>query len=94
MRFISGRTNEKGELVGGPMYYIKEWSGKALALACVSVFRVWRADRVWNRKCDTGKYDHDSDQFGFAELSYCLRRMQVPTLNLIIGIVIAGLGRA
>ena len=63
-------TNEKGELVGGPMYYIKNGLKKALALACVSVFRIWRADRVWNRKCNTGQYDHDSDRFGIVQLQY------------------------
>lgn len=59
-----------------------------MAFSGVSVFCIRRTDRVWYRKCDTGQYDHDSGQFGFAELSFAWED-QVPTSNLIIGIVIA-----
>ena len=34
-------TNDKGELVGGPMYYIKERTKKTLALACLSYSQHW-----------------------------------------------------
>ena len=45
-----------------------------MGVACVPVFRIWRAHGVWYRKCDTGKYDHDGDQFGTAEFSYYRHR--------------------
>lgn len=61
-------TNEKGELVGGPMYYIKNGLKKHWHWLAYLFSAFGRADRVWNRKCDTGKYDHDSDRFGIVQL--------------------------
>ena len=47
-------TNANGDLVGGPMYYIKNGLKKALALAGISVFRFWCAYCFRNRKCNPG----------------------------------------
>lgn len=52
--------NANGDLVGGPMYYIKTVL-KALALAGISVLSVWRAHRVRYRKRYTGKHHNHSD---------------------------------
>ncbi len=38
LRYISVKRMQKGDLVGGPMYYIKNGLGKKLALAGISVF--------------------------------------------------------
>ena len=62
-------TNANGELVGGPMYYIKNGLGKKMALACLPICCIWRAYRFWNRKCHTGQYHHHCHQFCIAELS-------------------------
>ena len=62
--------NVHGDLVGGPMYYIKN----GLKLAGVSLFRVWRTDRIRNRECHTGKYDYHSHQYGINELSCHFKR--------------------
>jgi AGCS family alanine or glycine:cation symporter len=55
--------NEDGDLVGGPMYYIKNGLKKNwhwLAYLC--------ADCIRNRKCNSGQYDHDSDRFSIDQL--------------------------
>lgn len=53
--------NANGDLVGGPMYYIKNGLKKALALAGISVLSVWRAHRVRYRKRYAGKHHNHSD---------------------------------
>ncbi len=66
-------VNANGELVGGPMYYIKNGLGKKWVWLAY-LFSAFRAHGVWYRKCDTGKYDHDGDQFGTAEFSHYRHR--------------------
>ena len=53
--------NAEGDLVGGPMYYIKNGLKKQLALAGIFVCGIWCTDGIWNWKCDTGQYHYDSN---------------------------------
>ena len=55
-------TNANGELVGGPMYYIKNGLKKTLAFACVPVFCFRSSDRIRNRKCNAGQHDLYGDR--------------------------------
>ena len=55
--------NAEGDLVGGPMYYIKNglnknWHWLAYLFAAFGVLTV----------CDTGQYDYDSDRFRIIQL--------------------------
>ena len=56
-------TNAEGDRVGGPMYYIKNGTEKALALAGLSVRCIRSFDCIWNGKCNTGEYNYNSNQF-------------------------------
>ena len=51
--------NAHGDLVGGPMYYIKNGLSKKMALACRFIFHLRRPDRIRHRKCHSGQHDHD-----------------------------------
>lgn len=56
-------TNAEGDRVGGPMYYIKNglkahWHWLAYLFSCI-----WSSDSIWNRKCNTGEYNHNSNRF-------------------------------
>ena len=53
--------NAEGDLVGGPMYYIKKWTEEAMALAGLSVRGIWCTDGIRNGECNTGQYHHDSN---------------------------------
>ena len=53
--------NKDGDYVGGPMYYIKNGSEEALAMAGISVLCIWRIDGIWYGKCNAGQYDHNGD---------------------------------
>lgn len=59
--------NANGELVGGPMYYIKTVSAK-MAFSGLS-FRCFRCtDCVRNRKCNAGQHHHNRSQLRTDEL--------------------------
>lgn len=66
--------NVHGDLVGGPMYYIKNGLKKHWHWLAYLFSRVWRADRIRNRECHTGKYDYHSHQYGINELSCHFKR--------------------
>ncbi len=51
--------NANGDLVGGPMYYIKNGLGKKWHWLAI-FFALWCTDCIRNRKCNTGQYHHDS----------------------------------
>ena len=53
--------NAEGDLVGGPMYYIKNGLNKNWHWLCIFVCCIRCADSIWNWKCDTGQYDYDSN---------------------------------
>ena len=61
--------NANGELVGGPMYYIKNGLGKKWHLAGLSVRSIRRAHCIRYRQRHTGQHYHHCDQFCIAELS-------------------------
>ena len=50
--------NANGELVGGPMYYIKKWPCQTLALAGRHLCSVRRADGVRHRQRHTGQHHY------------------------------------
>ena len=69
--------------IGGPGAVFWMWISAILGmctkfsevtLAGVSVFRVWRTDRIPNRECHTGKYDYHSHQYGINELPCHFKR--------------------
>lgn len=55
--------NAHGDLVGGPMYYIKKRFKQTLALAGLCLCRLRCSNRIRHRQCNTGKYYHNRDQF-------------------------------
>lgn len=50
--------NAVGDWVGGPMYYIQNGLKKHWHWLAVLFCTVWSTDRIWNRKCHTGKYHY------------------------------------
>ena len=84
-------TNAKGDLVGGPMYYIKErtwiktgtgWRTLFAAFGVLTVFGTGNATQV---NTITTAIDSASD----ATLTYCLSECGAATSNLIIGMALA-----
>ena len=67
-------TNKEGDLVGGPMYYIKKWPWKELAVLAVLFFRLRCAHCIWYRKCHPGQYDHNGCELCSLKLRTDLRR--------------------
>ena len=49
-------VNDKGDFVGGPMYYIQKWSWREVEVARHDFFMLWSVCCAWNRKYDTDKY--------------------------------------
>ena len=83
-------TNDKGELVGGPMYYIKNglakhWHWLAYLFAAFGVLTVFGTGNA--TQVNTITTAIDSALFNFGLLS----KEAAPTLNLVIGIALAAL---
>ncbi len=83
-------TNDKGELVGGPMYYIKNglakhWHWLAYLFAAFGVLTVFGTGNA--TQVNTITTAIDSALFNFGLLS----EEAAPTLNLVIGIALAAL---
>lgn len=81
-------TNEDGELVGGPMYYIKNGLGKkwhwlAAAYAGFGALTVFGTGNATQVNTITTAIDSALTSYGLLSESF------VPTFNLIVGIVIA-----
>lgn len=75
--------NANGELVGGPMYYIKTVSAK-MAFSGLS-FRCFRCtDCVRNRKCNAGQHHHNRSQLRTDELP-CDLKGRDPDLQPVSG---------
>ncbi|MEE1113659.1 MAG: sodium:alanine symporter family protein [Eubacterium sp.] len=83
-------TNKRGELVGGPMYYIKNGLGKSWQWLAV-IFSIFGVLTVFGTGNAT-QVNTIIASINKALLSYnVVNESQLPTSNLIIGIIIAAL---